>query len=66
MRKREEAKLKTIALIGSEGKLKRLADVTISIPSTNTQYIQETHIAVEHILCELVEEHLFSNKRKIS
>lgn len=62
----KKAKLKTIALIGSEGKLKKMADVTISIPSTNTQYIQETHVAVEHILCELVEGHLFSNKRKIS
>lgn len=49
----------TIALIGDKGKLGQSADVTISVPSTNTQYIQETHIAIEHTICELVEEYLF-------
>jgi hypothetical protein len=29
------------------------------VPSTDTQYIQEAHLAVEHILCELVEFALF-------
>jgi D-sedoheptulose 7-phosphate isomerase len=51
--------IRTVALTGNSGGLATLADVAISVPSTNTQYIQETHIAVEHVLCELVESTLF-------
>lgn len=52
-------KLKTISLTGEGGILSRTADVTVSVPSSNTQYIQESLLSVEHIICELVEEHLF-------
>ncbi len=51
--------MKTIGLTGNGGRLASVADVTISIPSSDTQQIQETHLAVEHILCDLVECHLF-------
>ena len=47
--------MKTIALTGSSGQLAKIADVAISIPSQNTQYIQESHLAAEHLLCALVE-----------
>lgn len=50
----------TVALIGKGGSLREIADVTISIPSDNTQYIQECHLSVEHIVCELVEQMLFA------
>lgn len=56
------AKMHTIALTGSNGRLQKMVDVAISVPSTNTQYIQESHIAIEHIICELVEYHLFGRK----
>ena len=49
----------TIALTGNGGRLSAIAEVPITVPSTDTQYIQETHLAVEHILCELVEFILF-------
>jgi phosphoheptose isomerase len=49
----------TIALTGNGGRLAAMADIVIAVPSTNTQYIQEAHLAVEHILCELVEFALF-------
>lgn len=49
----------TIALTGAEGELPLLVDVAIEIPAVNTQYIQEAHLTVEHLLCELVEHHLF-------
>ena len=39
-----------------------MADVAIAVPSGDTQYIQETHLAVEHILCELVESVLFRDQ----
>lgn len=58
----EEAKtleISTIALTGDSGRLTSMGDVAISVPSNNTQHIQETHLAIEHILCELVESYLF-------
>lgn len=55
-------KIHTIALTGDNGKLAKIVDIAIKIPSNNTQYIQESHIAIEHIICELVELHLYGNK----
>ena len=49
----------TIALTGNGGRLAAMADIAIAVPSVDTQYIQEAHLAVEHILCELVESMLF-------
>ncbi len=54
--------IRTIALTGNGGRLAALADVAIAVPSGDTQYIQETHLAVEHILCELVESVLFRDQ----
>ncbi|MGA7933709.1 MAG: SIS domain-containing protein [Kovacikia sp.] len=52
--------MRTIGLTGNGGgKLANLAAVVIAVPSSHTQYIQEGHLAIEHILCELVERHLF-------
>lgn len=56
------AKFHTIALTGKSGKLKNLADIPIMVPSSHTQYIQESHISIIHIICELVEDHLFGSK----
>lgn len=55
----KSANIKTIGLTGKNGKLQKLADVIISVPSSNTQYIQESHVAIVHILCELVEQHFY-------
>jgi D-sedoheptulose 7-phosphate isomerase len=44
---------------GSGGKLKTQVDLPIIIPSSNVQRIQEGHITVAHILCELVELELY-------
>jgi hypothetical protein len=38
-----------------------MADVAVCIPSDNTQHIQEAHLAVEHIICHLVERALFGD-----
>jgi len=49
--------ISVIVLTGkSGGVLKELGDVTISIPSDDTQRIQEGHLLTEHILCEMVEK----------
>jgi len=50
--------LKTIGFIGKDGgKLKELVDIAIVVPSDSTQRIQESHITIGHILCELIEAH---------
>lgn len=63
VKRAKSTKIQTLALSGNNGKLRKIADVAISVPSANTQYIQETHIAIEHILCELVEDYLFAKKK---
>ena len=45
---------------GDSGKLKDAADLTIIVPSSDTQRIQEAHITIGHIICHLVEEELFN------
>ncbi|HMI01435.1 MAG TPA: D-sedoheptulose 7-phosphate isomerase [Pedobacter sp.] len=53
----------TIALTGDKGgKMKTEADLVINIPSNDTPRIQESHILVGHIICEIVEKELFQNK----
>jgi D-sedoheptulose 7-phosphate isomerase len=52
--------VKTVAFTGiSGGKMAELADVMIKVPSSKVQHIQETHITLGHLLCQLVEESLF-------
>ena len=48
--------LKTIAFTGKTGgNLDGIADITIKVPSDNTQRIQESHIMIGQILCSLIE-----------
>lgn len=50
----------TVAFTGaSGGKMKPLSNHLINIPSTDTPRIQESHIMVGHIICQLVEEKYF-------
>ena len=59
----EVAKEKNITTIGftgaSGGKMKDSSNYLINVPSTDTPRIQESHIMIGHIICELVEEALF-------
>jgi D-sedoheptulose 7-phosphate isomerase len=58
-------KIKVIAFTGSKGnKLAAKADYTFAVPSNNTPRIQETHITLGHVLCQMVEEILFESHRK--
>jgi D-sedoheptulose 7-phosphate isomerase len=50
----------TIALTGQTGgDMGTLADYLINVHSTDTPRIQEAHIMIGHIICELVESKLF-------
>ncbi len=53
------ANMRTVSLTGGGGRLPAMADVAVSVPSTDTQHIQEAHLAIEHVICELVERRLF-------
>ena len=58
--KAHEKKMFVVALLGgSGGKMKDIVDLPIIIPSANTQRIQEGHITIAHIICELVESELY-------
>jgi len=52
--------MKTVALTGSTGgKLAEYCDLLLNVPSDDTPRIQEAHILLGHIICELVESELF-------
>ena len=52
----------TVSLTGAAGgKLREISEYLINVPSTDTPRIQEAHIMIGHILCELVEKNLFEN-----
>jgi D-sedoheptulose 7-phosphate isomerase len=52
--------MKVIGLLGGTGgELRSLVDLPIVVPSSNTQRIQEGHITIAHIICELVEDKLY-------
>lgn len=61
LKERNELGLTTIALTGADGgSIKYKAKVTIKVPSDITNNIQEMHIAVGHIICEIIEKELFN------
>lgn len=50
----------TVAMTGeSGGKMKNVVDFLLNVPSTDTPRIQEAHILLGHIFCQIVEEDLF-------
>jgi len=59
----EMAKTKEVVTIGftgdNGGKMKAISDYLINVPSSDTPRIQESHILVGHIICELVESNIF-------
>ena len=59
-RKAKELGVITIAMTGeSGGEMKQMADYLLNVPSTDTPRIQESHIMIGHIICEIVEATIF-------
>lgn len=55
----KKLRVTTIALLGKDGgQAKSVADLAIVIPSDSTARIQEAHILIGHILCDLIEQEL--------
>ncbi len=55
----KEIGLFTLGMTGSGGKLADVADLVFRVDSASTARVQETHITIAHILCELVDRILF-------
>lgn len=60
MKQAQELGMINIAFTGETGgKMKEFSDVLINVPSKDTPRIQESHIMIGHIICQLAEEQLF-------
>jgi len=56
----KEMGMKTVAFTGNDGgAVGKMVDFPLVVPSTSTPRIQEAHILIGHILCEMVEHSLF-------
>ncbi len=61
----KKAGAKTAALLGKDGgKIGKIADFPMIVPSMVTARVQESHILLIHILCELIEDNLVSLNRR--
>lgn len=56
--------IKTVALSGGDGgEIVKLADVSLVVPSKVTARIQEAHITIAHIICEMIEQELCQEQK---
>jgi len=56
--------IKTVALSGGDGgEIAKLADVSLVVPSKITARIQEAHITIAHIICEMIEQELCQEQK---
>jgi D-sedoheptulose 7-phosphate isomerase len=60
----KEKGVKTVGLAGSGGAIQDVCDHCISVPSTSTPTIQESHIMIGHIICAYVDKAYFSSERQ--
>ena len=62
IRAAQSAKARAVTVVGflghGGGRLKDLADIALIVPSDDTARIQEIHLAIEHLICAMVEERL--------
>ena len=56
--------VKTIAFTRAGGDISKIADLSIEVPSHNTQHIQECHMLAYHVITEIVEAKLFRGEGK--
>ncbi len=60
--KAKEMGIATAVLTGGNGgKLISIADIALNVPTSFTPHIQETHLWIEHLICELVDEKMFGD-----
>ncbi len=60
----EEMGIITISMTGKTGgKMKEMSTLLLNVPSTDTPRIQECHIMIGHIICEIIESNIFPKKQ---
>jgi len=58
----KEKNIITVALVGRDGgKMANIADFTLIVPSNDTPRIQESHLLIEHMICDIIEQGIFAN-----
>jgi len=58
----KEKGITTVALVGRDGgKMGAMADIALIVPSDSTPRIQESHILIGHIICDIIEKELFGD-----
>lgn len=61
MRLAQRRGLHTVGLLGMDaGAVSEASDLRVRVPSRSTQFIQEAHMAIGHMLCAFVEESLYT------
>ncbi|MBE0515510.1 D-sedoheptulose 7-phosphate isomerase [Sulfurimonas sp.] len=54
--------IKTVALVGRDGgEMAKIADIALIVPSDSTPRIQESHILIGHIICDIIEKEIFGD-----
>jgi len=58
----KDKNIKTVALTGRDGgEMAQLADIALIVPSDSTPRIQESHILIGHIICDIIEKEIFGD-----
>lgn len=55
--------IKTIGFLGSGGALQKIVDINLAVPSAVTPRVQEAHLALLHIIAELIEDEMIAYER---
>tara|TARA_B100001758_G_scaffold62460_1_gene51984 strand:- start:13108 stop:13689 length:582 start_codon:yes stop_codon:yes gene_type:complete len=63
LEKANELGLTTVGFTGNNGgQMNKICDIIVKVPSEHTARIQEAHILLGHIICQLIEEEMFANE----
>ena len=58
----KEKNITTVALVGRDGgEMAKIADIALVVPSDSTPRIQESHILIGHIICDIIEKEIFGD-----
>ncbi len=61
-----EQGLRCLGMTGQGGRIKDISDLTLTVPTATTARVQETHILMGHMLCQMVDQILFPHGAEAS
>jgi D-sedoheptulose 7-phosphate isomerase len=56
--------IKTVSFTRANAEISEISDLTVQVPSKNTQHIQECHIFAYHVICEIVEQSIYGDNNE--